>query len=218
MIKEEINKLKLNNIFNQNENELIKLKIQIIEYKNIINKLKKENTDLNNQLMQALELNVENNQLKTENNKLKKEKQQLSEKIQNLEKEINNYNLKIANINIDLDKYKEEINSLNQTILKKDYDIKELKLHKLSDLEKGEIMILIFTTLEKNFYYPIICEKTDIFKSVENKFYEKYPAYKESKNIFTAKGININENKSLEENKIENNDIITLKKLKKKIK
>ena len=204
---------------NQTENELKELKIKITEYENKINILKKENTDLNSQLMQALDtygnendlLKTENNQLRAENTQLKNEKRQLSEKIQNLEKDINNYNQRITNFDCDLNKYKEEINSLNKIILKKDNEIEDLKLNKLSDLEKDEnLMVIIFTTLEEKFYYPIICRKTDIFNTIENKLYEKYPAYKESKNLFKANGINVINAKSLEENNIGNNDIVTL--------
>ena len=40
--------------------------------------------------------------------------------------------------------------------------------------------------------------------------YEKYPKYKSSKNYFLVNKTKINRNRTLEENKIRNNDILTL--------
>ena len=40
--------------------------------------------------------------------------------------------------------------------------------------------------------------------------YEKYPNYKDTENYFLVNGNRINRNRTLEENKIKNNDILTL--------
>ncbi len=40
--------------------------------------------------------------------------------------------------------------------------------------------------------------------------YEKYPKYTDTENFFVVGGNKINRNKTLEENNIKNNDIITL--------
>ena len=40
--------------------------------------------------------------------------------------------------------------------------------------------------------------------------YEKYPKYTEGENFFIVNGTKINRGKTLEENNIKNNDIITL--------
>jgi len=40
--------------------------------------------------------------------------------------------------------------------------------------------------------------------------YDIYPKYKDSENYFLANGIIINKDRTLEENKIRNNDILTL--------
>ena len=59
--------------------------------------------------------------------------------------------------------------------------------------------------------YSIIAKNTEIFSKIEIKLYEKYPKYKESENCFFVGGKKINKNKTLEQNNIINNDIITLK-------
>ena len=41
--------------------------------------------------------------------------------------------------------------------------------------------------------------------------YEKYPKYIDTNNFFVVNGNKINRNKTLEQNNIKNNDIITLK-------
>ena len=45
---------------------------------------------------------------------------------------------------------------------------------------------------------------------MENILYEKYPKYVESENFFLVNGNRINKYKTLQENKINNNDVITL--------
>ena len=55
-----------------------------------------------------------------------------------------------------------------------------------------------------------VCKNTDTFKVLENKFYEKYTEFKGLDSIFFSNGIKIDKNKSLDKNKIKNNDIITI--------
>ena len=78
----------------------------------------------------------------------------------------------------------------------------------LSGREK--IISIIFISFDQNIISSFICKNTDIFNSLENKFYEKYSEYKNLDNIFISNGRKIDKNKSLDENKIKNNDIITI--------
>ncbi len=71
-------------------------------------------------------------------------------------------------------------------------------------------MSIIFISSDQNIIFSFICKNTDIFSFVENKFYEKYTEYKEFDNYFISNGKEINKNESLDENKIKNNDIITI--------
>ena len=60
-------------------------------------------------------------------------------------------------------------------------------------------------------YYCIPCKKSDIFKSLITKLFEKFPEYKKKDKIFfVANGDKIDENKTVLENKIKNGDIIIL--------
>ena len=74
-------------------------------------------------------------------------------------------------------------------------------------------MSIIFISIDEAIHYPIICKKNQLFCVLENLLYEKFPEYKESENYFIihGKSINkINKFKTLEENNINNDDIITL--------
>ena len=68
----------------------------------------------------------------------------------------------------------------------------------------------IFISSDQNIISSFICKNTDIFKFIENRFYEKYSEYKDLDNNFISNGRKIDKNKSLDENKIKNNDIITI--------
>ena len=105
--------------------------------------------------------------------------------------------------------------TIYETILKKDKEIENLKL-KLSrfpfELNEGEkLMSVIFSSKEEDILYSIICKNTDKFSKIENIFLEKNIEYADIDYYFSHKNNNkIKRMKSLEENKIYNNDIITL--------
>ena len=42
-------------------------------------------------------------------------------------------------------------------------------------LKNGELMAVIFFSLDQNIIFPIICKRTDNFKKIESSLYEKYP-------------------------------------------
>ena len=63
---------------------------------------------------------------------------------------------------------------------------------------------------DQNIISSFICKNTDIFKNLENEFYKKHSEYKDLDNNFFSNGRKINKNRSLDENKIKNNDIITI--------
>ena len=86
----------------------------------------------------------------------------------------------------------------------KDDEIKKLK----SSEEK--LMTLIVISNDEIVHYSFICKNTYKFTKIEEMIYEKYPEYKKRENSFVVIGKKINRNKTLEENKIKNSDIITL--------
>jgi len=56
----------------------------------------------------------------------------------------------------------------------------------------------------------LITKNTEKFLKIEVKLYEKYPKYLETENYFVAGGNKINKYKTIKENNINNNDIVTL--------
>ena len=94
-------------------------------------------------------------------------------------------------------------------------EIKELK-EKIKrypiNLEKGEKLMLIhfISTDQKIQNYCILCKNTDPLNSLENQLYKQYEEYADSINFFTVRGKRVSSNKTLDENGIQNNDVITL--------
>ena len=88
----------------------------------------------------------------------------------------------------------------------------ELKISQFPfEFSPGEkIMSIIFISSDQNMISSLICKNTDVFEFVEKKLYKQYSEYKGLDNIFILNGRKINKNKSLDENKIKNNDIITI--------
>ena len=103
---------------------------------------------------------------------------------------------------------------------KNDPKIKELLnenklLREYNNFSEGEKLILIkFSSNEQNIDYSLIAKNTEKFSNVEAKLYDKYQQLKSENYSFSKDGvnINININKTLEENKINHNDVIILKK------
>jgi len=144
-----------------------------------------------------------------------KEKENIINNLQNEKKE---FLYKNKQLNIEYNNINEQLNKMNleskEQLNKKEKIIKELEL-KISqfpfDFSPGEkIMSIIFISFDQNIISSFICKNTDSFKYLENKFYEKYSEYKDLDNIFILNGRKIKKDKSLDENIIKNNDIITI--------
>ena len=56
----------------------------------------------------------------------------------------------------------------------------------------------------------ILCKNTQKFIELEQKLCNDYPEYSESNNYFMINGNRVDKNKSLDENKIRNSDVIIL--------
>ena len=153
------------------------------------------------------------------------EYQEYNNKINKLEKYIKELESKLKEKDIIFKKEKEKNHILNKRIkelenkLNKNYEMKnnlelenEIKLfRKYCNFKENEKLISInFISVEQDINYSIISKNTVKFNICEGKLYEKYPNYAESENFFLANGNIIKKYKSLEENNIKNNDIITL--------
>jgi hypothetical protein len=92
-------------------------------------------------------------------------------------------------------------------ILKNEYDKKELDIY--NRLKQNQMSITIVDASQK-VNLSIICNKNDLFVTIEEKLYERYPEYKNIEKFFLANGKTINRFRTLEENGIKDNDSILL--------
>jgi hypothetical protein len=58
--------------------------------------------------------------------------------------------------------------------------------------------------------FKVIAKNKDKFSKLEEIVYDKYPKFKDTDNFFIVNGNRINRHRTLEENKIKDNDILTL--------
>ena len=79
-------------------------------------------------------------------------------------------------------------------------------------LSPGENLISIkFISCDQKINFSTFVKPKDNFTKIENILYNNYPNYREIENYFLVNGKKINKFKTIEENGIKNNDIITLK-------
>ena len=87
----------------------------------------------------------------------------------------------------------------------------EIKKYKSYFLSPGEELITVkFISTDQIINFSITCKNTDKFTNLENILYDNYPKYKYTENFFLVNGIRINKYSTLKENKIKNNDVLTL--------
>ena len=99
-------------------------------------------------------------------------------------------------------------NNLNE--ITKNFDLLLINPDKKKDEEEEQLISVIITSSDKKIIYSAICKKTDLFKQIERKFYQKYSHYEKSNNYFIVNGKQIDKNLSLEKNGIMDNDIVTI--------
>jgi len=159
-------------------------------------------------LKNLISLVKKNKEYKIKINNLEEYIKELQIKLEEKEKIINEEKIKNDNL-------RKEIKNLNN-IPNFDSKIKELeneiKLFKsYYNFSEGEKLILIkIISGNQDINFNKICKNTEEFSKIESLLYKKYPKYIESENYFLVHGSKINRHKSLKENKINNNDVITL--------
>ena len=114
---------------------------------------------------------------------------------------INELESSLQTKNNENDKLKEKIKELNE----------EMNKVKLELKNKDDLISIKFISEDQKINYILKCAKTDTFLALENSLYELYPEYKNSENDFLINGQVIDKNKSIEENRIKENDSITVK-------
>ena len=180
---------------NKNSNYTIKNdnKINIDPKDKKINELEEKIVALENK---NIELTKENGILKEKVNKLTFE---LS-KIKNSEK-----NLQI-NQNDDKDLYKKYI-ILNEKCEELN---KQLNRYPIKLKENEKLISVIFTSVDQNIHYSIVCKNTNTINNLEAELYSKFPEYSETENYFLCKGARISKFKTFDHYHIDNGDIIIL--------
>lgn len=208
--------------YNILENILKDKGIIVIQPNKICQEKNKINIKINQEILPDKNLELEINKLKQELINQKNINKNLELKLQNMKEELVKEQKKYKELSNKLNKEPlskekskmESKESLYEIILDKDKEIKELR-EKLSrfpfELKKDEkLMSIIFTSQDQKIHNSIICKNTDKFNKVEDKLYEIFPDYSETENYFIVNGNKINKYKTLDDNKIKNNDIIIL--------
>ena len=180
--------------------------------------------------------NIEDKKNSNLSNPIKLLEEQLKQekfKNQTLDKEIKKLNNIILNLNQgnkDLKKKLDEDNSLKvkiknleKKIIDKDNEIQnyisQIKFLKENKNEityfipgKEKIISVLFMTQGSNdiFNYSMPCKNTDLFVRLEEKLYNDFPKFKNYITYFMVDARKIFRFKTLEENKIKSNDIISL--------
>ena len=198
---EKINIKNFNRIKEENEgykNKINELEIIIKEKNNKINELEIFIKEKDNKINE-LELII-----KEKDNKIN-ELETIIKKLELIIKEKDNKINKLGN------KIKEFENILNNS----NYRIKELEKEiekfKAYCLLPGEKLINIkFISIDQAIDFNIVAKNTVNFSKLENSLYDKYPKYRDTENYFLVNGKKLNKHRTLEENQIKDNDILTL--------
>ena len=96
-------------------------------------------------------------------------------------------------------------------ILELENEIKKLETYFLSPGEK--LITVKFISVDQVINFSVTAKNNDKFSKLEDILYDKYPNYKDTENYFLFNGKRINRHRTLEENKIKNNDVLTLNKI-----
>ena len=163
-----------------NNNEIEKLKRELETEK----KKNKQLQDTINQLKQNHNIEIE--KYKKDINKLVEKNKELEKLLEEKNKEINDYIFKFSNSNNN---------------------------EQLISFKPGDkiIAVLFMTQGNQDIYnYTMPCKTSDLFVRLEERLYHDFPKYRNFETFFMVNARRIFRFKSLEENQIKNNDIISL--------
>ena len=173
----------INNKLENKDKEILYLKNELNNARNIIEQQKIEINNLKNQLNNARNI-IE--QQKIEINNLKN---QLNNNIQLFQSIINQKEQELNNFKLELQK----MSSKNQVMV-----------------NLNKIMCVHFISVDQKIHFSIPCVETDTFAEVEEKLYKEYPEYRETNNTFIVNGQIVLRFKTIGQNKIRNGFPITM--------
>ena len=172
-----------NNIDDEVNNKLINTKKQFEDF--ITNETIRVKESINELTLDNLSNSEnKNNEVKVKENDLDKNKNKEQEYIDKIKEE-----------NINLKKEVEQMKKINSKF-------------PLNLVDNEYILVLLVITQDEKVIFSLICKNTDKFQKVENKFYENYPEYNSNNGKFFFKNNLLGKEKTLEECKLRNNDII----------
>ena len=162
------------------------------------------------------------------NNEIKKLKRELEDEKTKNKKLRDSINQLKQNHNIEIEKYKSDINKLveknkelEKILEEKNKEINDY-IFQLSNSNNNEqlvnfktgdkiIAVLFMTQGNQDIYnYTMPCKTSDLFVRLEERLYHDFPKYRNYETFFMVNARRIFRFKSLEENQIKNNDIISL--------
>ena len=131
-----------------------------------------------------------------------KENTEFKEKIKELKLKINNQINQINPYNYN--------NSLKMNELyEKIVDLQEKLKRFPFILEKDEkLMSIIFSSINQNIHYSIVCKNTDTINKLEAELYREYPQFSETNNYFMCKGKVLNKFHTFKSDNIKSGDVI----------
>ena len=142
---------------------------------------------------------------KDSNNKLNIDKNKIfNHSSNNYNKNLNsknsiNISTNINELNINEFKNKKENNSINK---------EQKNLFNSGNLTN--VITLFFISIDQSIHDSIICKTTDIFNTVANKLFKKYPEFKDRRLFFICNGSVIYEYKEIANNNLKNGDTILI--------
>ena len=172
------------------------------------NDLNKLNDVLNNEKNNVSKLEKEIKDLKDNHKSIKNIYDQEKLTNVNLNKQINQLTSELNALKLNLDEKNKEISSLKNGINTSSNNI-HMPSHPV--YEPGEYPIIAhFKSVDQTVDRPILSKNTELFVDVEKKLYKDYPDFKELNTYFTVNGTMIKRFKTMEDNKIKDNDKICL--------
>jgi hypothetical protein len=116
---------------------------------------------------------------------------------------------------------KNKIKLLENQLIQKNNGIQQLldknnniqNNYEITSIKPGEkIMAINFVSMgnQNIMNYNLICKNIDLFVSLEKRLYKDFPKFKDYNTYFEVNGHSIKRFKTMDENKIKNNDIINI--------
>ena len=145
-------------------------------------------------------------------NELERKIKDLEAKLQEKDRLIKEEKLRNDNLNKIIKEFGIKSNDAAKTNYLKELE-NEIKLfksyYKFSSNEK--LISIKFVSGNQDVNFTIIAKNTDLFSNIEKQLYDNYPRYIDSENYYLCNGNRINKHRTLEENKIKNNDTLLLR-------